>query len=58
MATKPEILTTFLVVSGPGSAKGRINGPTYVVDVAATGLAHLGVDIPQHMDGRTGGRQR
>lgn len=51
----PEILTTFLIVSGPGSAKGRINEATYVVDVAITGLAHLGVDIPQHLDGRAVG---
>ncbi|TWT95748.1 alkaline phosphatase family protein [Neorhodopirellula pilleata] len=48
----PEILTTFLLVSGQGSARGTIEEPTYVVDVAATGLAHLGVDLPKYMDGR------
>ena len=51
----PEILTTFLIVSGPGSVRGTIAESTYVVDVAATGLAHLGVDVPEYMDGRAVG---
>jgi len=51
----PEILTTFLIVSGPDSVKGSIDQPTYVVDVAATGLTHLGVDLPDDMDGKAVG---
>lgn len=51
----PEILTTFLIVSGPSSAKGKIDQPTFIVDVTATGLAHLGVEIPAYMDGRAVG---
>jgi len=51
----PEILTTFLVVSGPAAKKGLIKEPTYVVDVSTTGLAHLGIDIGQKLDGRAVG---
>ena len=41
----PEILTTFLIVSGRDSARGAIDRPTYVVDLPVTGLTHLGVTI-------------
>ena len=41
----PEILTTFIIVSGQNASKGVINQPTYVVDVPVTGLTHLGVPI-------------
>lgn len=42
---KPEVLTTFLIVSGDRARKGAIDVQTYVVDVVPTGLVHLGVDI-------------
>lgn len=41
----PEVLTTFLIVSGPSAVKGIIQEPTYVVDVSVTGLVHLGIAI-------------
>ena len=41
----PEEMTTFIIVSGP-SAADTIEGPTYIVDVAVTALAHLGIDPP------------
>lgn len=41
----PEILTTFVLVSGDGVAAGEIAEPTFLVDVAVTGLVHLGLQI-------------
>lgn len=41
----PEILTTFVIVSGDGVAAGEIAEPTFLVDVAVTGLVHLGLQI-------------
>jgi hypothetical protein len=35
----------FLIISGPGAAPGKIAGPTYLVDVAATALTHLGIPL-------------
>jgi predicted AlkP superfamily pyrophosphatase or phosphodiesterase len=53
----PEILTVFLIVSGPAAERGRIRSPTYIVDVAATALTHLGValDDAWGLDGRVEG---
>lgn len=50
----PEIRTTFLIVSGNAAQKTPITQQTYVVDVAATGLAHLGIAIRPEwkLDGR------
>lgn len=50
----PEILTVFLIVSGPSANVGRIEEPAYLVDVAATALAHLGVELDPRwqLDGR------
>ncbi|MCC9599163.1 alkaline phosphatase family protein [Stieleria sp. JC731] len=50
----PEINTTFLVVSGQAARKGAIKEQTYVVDVTATALSHLGVRIKPEwkLDGR------
>ena len=52
----PEEMTTFIIVSGP-SAADTIEGPTYIVDVAVTALAHLGIDPPAswRLDGRAVG---
>ena len=52
--TVPEILTTFMIISGQSAIKGEINEPTYVVDIAVTGLAHLGVALKPEwkMDGK------
>lgn len=40
----PEILHSFLIVSGDSAARGKFTEPTYVVDAAATVLAHLGIE--------------
>lgn len=48
----PEILTTFLIVSGPAATKGTIDQPTHIVDVSVTGLAHLGVETSPELDGK------
>jgi predicted AlkP superfamily pyrophosphatase or phosphodiesterase len=50
----PEILTTFIIVSGQNAARGPITEPTFVVDVPVTGLVHLEVDIDEawQLDGR------
>lgn len=50
----PEERTTFLLVSGPSAARGALADDTYVVDVAATALAHLGIalDPGWRLDGR------
>lgn len=39
-------MTTFIVVSGAAAAD-TIEAPTFIVDVAVTALAHLGVETPQ-----------
>ena len=41
----PVEMTTFILVSGPGAAIGSPTRDTYIVDVAATALAHLGIEI-------------
>jgi predicted AlkP superfamily pyrophosphatase or phosphodiesterase len=50
----PEHRTIFLIVSGPSVARGRIEPPPAIVDVAATALTHLGVPIqaPWQLDGK------
>lgn len=55
----PEEMTGFIIVSGP-SADDAIEGPTYIVDVAVTALAHLGIDAPTAwgLDGRVVGLRR
>jgi predicted AlkP superfamily pyrophosphatase or phosphodiesterase len=40
----PEILHSFLIVSGAAAARGTFAEPTYLVDAAATVLAHLGIE--------------
>jgi predicted AlkP superfamily pyrophosphatase or phosphodiesterase len=42
---------TFMLAYGPGVGAGRRDG-TYLVDVAATVLAHLGIAVPEELDGR------
>jgi predicted AlkP superfamily pyrophosphatase or phosphodiesterase len=39
----PEILHSFLIVSGATAQRGKITDQTYLVDVPVTALAHLGV---------------
>jgi predicted AlkP superfamily pyrophosphatase or phosphodiesterase len=41
----PENRTIFLTVSGPSAARGTIEPPPSIVDVAPTVLQHLGVDV-------------
>jgi predicted AlkP superfamily pyrophosphatase or phosphodiesterase len=54
---EPEVLNSFLIVSGPAAASGKIEGPTYLVDVVPTIFAHLGVrtDADWGLDGRAVG---
>jgi len=53
----PEIVTTFLVVSGVQSKKGMIKEPSYIVDVPIIALTHLGVPIDSawQLDGKAVG---
>jgi arylsulfatase A-like enzyme len=53
----PEIFTTFLVVSGSSSIQGKIEEPSYIVDVPVTALTHLGVpvDVAWQLDGKAVG---
>ena len=50
----PEILNSFLIVSGPAAKRGTFEEQVYLVDAPATVLAHLGVKInPEwQLDGR------
>jgi predicted AlkP superfamily pyrophosphatase or phosphodiesterase len=50
----PEHRTIFVIVSGPSAARGLIEPPPAIVDVAATALTHLGVTIQAqwHLDGK------
>ena len=41
----PENRTVFLVIAGPHAEPGEIDPPPALVDLAATALAHLGVEI-------------
>lgn len=41
----PEIRIIWLLVSGPSATRGKIEQPTFQVDIAATALAHLGVQL-------------
>lgn len=41
----PEIVNSFLIVSGAAASRGEIKQPTYLVDVPVTALVHLGVTI-------------
>ena len=53
-ANVPEIRTIYLIASGPSTIHGKIEQPTFVVDVAATAIAHLGVPILEawELDGK------
>ena len=53
----PEIVTTFLVVSGVQSKKGMIEESSYIVDVPIIALTHLGVPIDSawQLDGKAVG---
>jgi predicted AlkP superfamily pyrophosphatase or phosphodiesterase len=55
----PEHRTIFLLVSGPGAARGEIHPAPGIVDVAATALTHLGVRIEPgwKLDGKAVGLQ-
>lgn len=51
----PEIRTIFMIVSGESADRqAKSDAPAYVVDVAATALAHLGVELKPEwqFDGR------
>jgi predicted AlkP superfamily pyrophosphatase or phosphodiesterase len=41
----PEILNSFMIVSGRAGRRGKIEEQTYLVDVPVTALVHLGVKI-------------
>jgi predicted AlkP superfamily pyrophosphatase or phosphodiesterase len=46
----PEHRTIFVIVSGPSAMRGRITPAPKVVDVAATALTHLGVELDRKWD--------
>ena len=50
----PEILNSFLIVSGPSAQRGEFKQQTYLVDAPVTALAHLGIEINPawKLDGR------
>jgi predicted AlkP superfamily pyrophosphatase or phosphodiesterase len=50
----PEILNSFLIVSGPSAGRGTFEEQVYLVDAAVTVLAHLGVKAKDDwkLDGR------
>lgn len=52
----PEILHSFLIVSGDSADRGKFTEPTYLVDAAATVLAHLGIE-PEDAWGLDGARR-
>lgn len=53
----PEILRSFLIVSGAAAERGRFDAQTYLVDAPVTVLAHLGVETAPEweLDGRPRG---
>jgi predicted AlkP superfamily pyrophosphatase or phosphodiesterase len=50
----PEILNSFLIVSGLSAKKGKLEEQVYIVDAPATALMHLGVQpkAEWNLDGR------
>jgi hypothetical protein len=53
----PEILNSFLIVSGPSARRGKFEEQTYLVDAPVTVLTHLGVELDEswQLDGRAVG---
>lgn len=53
----PEERTIFYIASGPSTLQGRPEGQVYIVDVAVTALAHLGIeaDPSWRLDGQVVG---
>jgi len=53
----PEILNSFLIVSGPSAKRGQFDEKVYLVDAPVTALAHLGVKAKEEwkLDGRVVG---
>jgi len=51
---QPEVIHSFLIVSGASAARGKIQRQTYLVDIVPTLLTHLGVrlDPEWQLDGR------
>lgn len=46
----PEEMTIFFLASGPGATRGTPDQDTFIVDVAVTALAHLGIEIDPAWD--------
>lgn len=57
---KPEILNSFLIVSGPAAEKGKFDEQVYIVDAVPTLLTYLGVEIDDawQLDGHAVGLKR
>jgi predicted AlkP superfamily pyrophosphatase or phosphodiesterase len=55
--TSPEILNSFLIVSGPSAQRDKFAEQVYLVDAPVTALAHLGVKAKNEwkLDGRAVG---
>ena len=55
--TTPEILNSFLILSGPSTGRGKFDQQVYLVDAPVTALAHLGVKAKDEwkLDGRVVG---
>jgi predicted AlkP superfamily pyrophosphatase or phosphodiesterase len=53
----PEILNSFLILSGPSARRGKFGEQVYLVDAPVTALAHLGVKAKAEwkLDGRAVG---
>ncbi len=56
----PTHRTIFFIASGPSAARGPIDQPTFIVDIAATALVHLGIPIDPawQLDGRAVGLKK
>ena len=58
--SEPEITNSFVIVNGSAAERGKLTGPTYLVDVPVTALTHLGVAIDPgwQLDGRAIGLKK
>lgn len=56
----PDILHSFLIVSGEGAEKGKFDSQVYIVDAVPTLLTYLGVDIDDawELDGHAVGLKK
>ena len=50
LAPNPDIMHSFLIVSGEGAQKGKFDEQVYIVDAVPTLLTYLGIEIDNNWE--------